>query len=87
MKQVRSPVVAPLTKTPKKISNWTWKIQRIEDQPYLDQARLLRCGDLPAAIAAARQIRSGRALSMRQAAINDWESQSKPDEIGSWHVD
>jgi len=45
----------------KKISNWTWKIQRIEDQPYLDQARLLASsGDLPAAIAAARQIRSGR---------------------------
>lgn len=61
----------------RKISNWTWKIQRIEDQPYLDQARLLASsGDLPAAIAAARQIRSGRALSNQaQAAINDWESQ------------
>lgn len=61
----------------RKISNWTWKIQRIEDQPYLDQARLLASsGDLPAAIAAARQIRSGRALSNEaQAAINDWESQ------------
>ena len=61
----------------RKISNWTWKIQRIEDQPYLDQARLVASnGDLPAAIAAARQIRSGRALSNEaQAAINDWESQ------------
>ena len=61
----------------RKISNWTWKIQRIEDQPYLDQARLLASsGDLPGAIAAARQIRSERALSNEaQAVINDWESQ------------
>lgn len=61
----------------RKISNWTWKIQRIEDQPYLDQARLLASsGDLPGAIAAARQIRSERALSNEaQALINDWESQ------------
>jgi len=57
-------MVAPLPRSPKKISNWTAK--RIEDQPYLDQARLLASnGNLPAAIAAAQQISSGRALSMR----------------------
>jgi len=57
-------MVAPFTEKPKKISNWTAKIQRIEDQPYLDQARCRQC-NLPAAIAAAQQISSGRALSMR----------------------
>jgi len=82
-------MVAPLPRSPRKISNWTAKIQRIEDQPYLDQARLLASnGNLPAAIAAAQQISSGRALSNEaQAAINDWESQLRPDEIGEWHVD
>lgn len=60
-----------------KIRDWTFQIQRIEDQPYLDQARLLASnGDLPAAIAAAQQIRPRRALfSEAQATINDWESQ------------
>jgi len=69
-------MVAPLPRAQRKISNWTAKIQRIEDQPYLDQARLPASnGNLPA-IAAAQQISSGRALSNEaQAAINDWESQ------------
>lgn len=65
-----------------KIANWTDKIQRIQDQPYLEQAReLANSGDLPAAIATAQQITSGRALSGEaQAAINDWRGQIRARE-------
>lgn len=60
-----------------KIWNWTRKIQQSQDQPYLDQARLLASsGNLTSAITAAQQIRPGRALSKEaQAAINDWQGQ------------
>jgi hypothetical protein len=60
-----------------KIWNWTRKIQRFQDQPYLDQARVLASsGNLTSAIAAAQQIQPGRALSGEaQAAINDWQGQ------------
>lgn len=60
-----------------KIWNWTRKIQRFEDQPHLDQARVLASGgNLTSAIAAAQRIPSGRALSGEaQAAINDWRGQ------------
>jgi hypothetical protein len=60
-----------------KIWNWTRKIQRSQDQPYLAQARLLASsGNLTSAITAAQQIRPGRALSREaQAAINDWRGQ------------
>lgn len=60
-----------------KIRTWTQKMQRIQDQPYLNQARLLASsGDLSAAISAARQIRPGRVLAGEaQAAINDWQGQ------------
>jgi hypothetical protein len=67
----------------RKIGTWTAKIQRIEDQPYLDQAReLAQSGNLTAAISAAQQIASsGRALSGdAQAAVNDWEGQIRTRE-------
>ncbi|MBE9034283.1 chromosome segregation ATPase [aff. Roholtiella sp. LEGE 12411] len=62
----------------RKIRNWTAKIQQIQDQPYLDQAReLAQSGNLPVAISTAQQIASsGRALSGEaQAAIDDWQGQ------------
>lgn len=61
----------------RKIRRWTGQIERIQDQPYLDQAReLASSGNLPAAIAAAQQIQPGRALSGEaRAAINDWQGQ------------
>ena len=60
-----------------KIRNWTRKIEQIQDQPYLDQARFLASnGNLGAAITAAQQIQPGRALSREaQAAVNDWQAQ------------
>ena len=67
----------------KKVRTWVGKIQRIQDQPYLDQAQeLAQSGNLTAAIAAAQQIASsGRALSGEaQAAINDWEGQIRTKE-------
>ncbi|MEH1838801.1 MAG: chromosome segregation ATPase [Nostoc sp.] len=67
----------------KKIRTWVGKIQRIQDQPYLDQAQeLAQSGNLTAAISAAQQIASsGRALSGEaQAAINDWEGQIRTRE-------
>jgi hypothetical protein len=65
-----------------KIANWVGKIQRIEDQPYLDQARsLAQSGDLPAAISAAQRIGPGRSLSSEaQAAIDDWRGQIRAKE-------
>jgi hypothetical protein len=65
-----------------KIGTWTGKIQRIEDQPYLDRAKdLANAGDLPSAIATAQQIASGRALSGEaQAAIDDWQGQIRARE-------
>lgn len=61
----------------KKIAAWSRKVQRIEDQPYLDQARsLARSGDLSAAISTAKQIKSGRVLSRQaQRDINEWQAE------------
>jgi len=62
----------------RRINNWTAKVQRIQDQPYLDQARdLAQTGDLVAAINAVQPIASsGRALSGEaKAAIDDWQGQ------------
>ncbi|MFK0734839.1 MAG: chromosome segregation ATPase [Gloeotrichia echinulata GP01] len=67
----------------KRIRTWTAKIERIQDQPYLDQARQLAdSGNLPAAISAAQQIAaSGRALSGEaQTAIDDWQGQIRAKE-------
>ncbi len=61
----------------KKIAAWSRKLQRIEDQPYLDQARsLANSGDLSSAISTAKQIRSGRVLSRQaQRDINEWQAE------------
>jgi hypothetical protein len=67
----------------KKIRTWTGKIQQIQDQPYLDQARqLAQSGNLPAAINTAQAIASsGRALSGEaQAAIDDWQGEIRTQE-------
>ncbi|MBE9226100.1 chromosome segregation ATPase [Phormidium sp. LEGE 05292] len=60
-----------------KISQWTGQIQRMEDQPYLDQARqLANSGNFAAAINTAQQIKPGRSLSNQaQSAIQDWQAQ------------
>lgn len=60
-----------------RIANWTERIQRIEDQPILDQARQrAQTGDVPGAIAIANRIGSGRSLyRMAQDDIADWQAQ------------
>ena len=64
-------------KAQRRIWTWTRKIEQIQDQPYLEQARQqAESGNLPAAIATAQQIKPGRALSsVTQATINDWQGQ------------
>lgn len=67
----------------KKIRLWTAKIERIQDQPYLDQARVLADnGDLKTAISEAQKIAaSGRALSNEaQTAIDSWQDQIRSQE-------
>lgn len=58
-----------------KIGEWTDSVQRQQDQPYLDQARTLAsAGNLPAAITAAEQIKSGRALYKEaQNEVRGWQ--------------
>lgn len=60
-----------------RIANWTERIQRIEDQPILDQARdRARTGDVAGAIAIANRIGSGRSLyRMAQDDIANWQAQ------------
>ncbi|MDB9487912.1 chromosome segregation ATPase [Dolichospermum circinale CS-1225] len=67
----------------KKMRLWTAKIERIQDQPYLDQARVLADnGDLTTAISEAQKIAaSGRALSDEaQTAIDTWQDQIRSQE-------
>jgi hypothetical protein len=67
----------------KKIRSWTDRIQRIEDQPYLDQARMIaQSGDLNTAIRQAQKIASsGRALaSEAQTSIDIWQEQIRARE-------
>lgn len=61
----------------RRIADWDGQIQTQEDQPYLDQARdYARAGNLNAAIAAADQIRSGRALyGQAQKEAAGWRQQ------------
>ncbi len=56
-------------------ADWREKLQWLQDQPFLAQARALASsGNLPGAIAAAQQIGSGRALSGEaQDAIAGWK--------------
>ncbi len=59
-----------------RIATWTGRVQRIEDQPLLDQARQrANSGDLSGAIAVASRIGKGRALY-----------DSAQDEIGGWQA-
>jgi hypothetical protein len=67
----------------KKIRSWTAKLQRIQDQPYLDQARIIADnGDLNTAIREAQKIASsGRALaSEAQTALDTWQEQIRAKE-------
>lgn len=60
-----------------RIASWQEKLEWLEDQPFLAQARTLAArGNLVGAIASAQRIGSGRLLSGEaQAAIRDWQSQ------------
>jgi hypothetical protein len=69
----------------KKIRLWTAKIERIQDQPYLDQANALAdSGNLTNAISEAQKIASsGRALSDEaQSSIDGWQEQIRAKD--SW---
>ena len=59
-----------------RIANWRDRIQRIEDQPLLDQARRrASTGNVSGAIAIASRIGEGRALySTAQSDINRWQA-------------
>ena len=59
-----------------KIREWTDQMQRMQDQPFLDQARnLANGGDVPSAIATAQQIQPGRALyNEAQGSIKAWQN-------------
>ncbi|MDB9372722.1 chromosome segregation ATPase [Nodularia sphaerocarpa] len=66
-----------------KINAWTATVQRIQDQPYLDQARMLaRSGDLTAAINTAQSIASSRRSLSGEArkSIDDWQGQIRARE-------
>ena len=60
-----------------RIANWTERIQRIEDQPVIDQARQRsREGDLAGAIAIAQRIGKGRVLyGTAQDDIAEWQAE------------
>lgn len=59
-----------------RIADWQEKVEWLQDQPFLAQARSLAAsGNLPGAIAAAQQIASGRLLyAEAQDAIQGWQS-------------
>ena len=67
----------------RQIGRWTNRIQRIEDQPYLDQARALAVsGNLPGAINSAGQVKAGRALyGEAQEKIKGWRRELRSTEI------
>ena len=59
------------------IRTWSRRVESIQDQPYLnDAAQFAARGNLPAAIAAARQVGEGRVLyDDAQASIREWQDQ------------
>ncbi len=66
-----------------KIRNWTATVQRMQDQPYLDQARMLaRSGDFVGAINTVQPIvSSGRSLAGEaRKAMDDWQGQIRARE-------
>lgn len=66
-----------------RVGEWTTSIQRQEDQPFLDQARALASGgNIPAAIAAAEQIRAGRALYQEaQNEVQAWRREVQGQQL------
>src|ERR687885_1128420 len=66
-----------------KIAKWTDTVQREQDQPFLDQARTLASsGNLPDAIAAAQQIKAGRALYKEaQNEIRGWQREIEGQQL------
>lgn len=60
-----------------KVSQWGRQIQKIQDQPYLDQARqLASAGNFADAINVAQQIQPGRSLSNQaQSVVREWQGQ------------
>lgn len=67
----------------RQIRTWRDKIQRIQDQPYLDQAKIIADnGDLTTAIREAKKIASsGRALaSEAQTAVDTWQEEIRAKE-------
>ncbi len=77
-----SPGRALYPQAEEKIQLWTEQLQRLEDLPYLDQARnYANQGDLSRAIATAGQVASGRALSGEaNGLIQDWRWQLRAQE-------
>lgn len=65
-----------------KIDAWGGEIQRLEDQPILDQAwKLAKLGNLDVAISQAEKIRPGRILYQEaQSAIFAWKTEIKDQE-------
>lgn len=65
-----------------KMGQWIAQIQRLQDQPFLDQAReLARAGNLSEAIAVAQQIQPGRSLSIdAQASVSEWTGQMRSEQ-------
>ncbi|MGJ3253335.1 MAG: chromosome segregation ATPase [Elainellaceae cyanobacterium] len=65
----------------RRITEWQAEIQRIQDRPYLVEARrLANQGNLTEAIATAEQVQPGRALSEdAQNEISRWRSQAQGD--------
>lgn len=65
------------TEASQRIREWTRRVERIQDQPLLNEAeRLAQQGDLRGAIAAAQRIQSERALhDEAQARVERWQGQ------------
>lgn len=61
------------------VADWRWQVQRIDNQPILNQARTLAdTGQLEQAIAVASQIPPDQAVyDDAQTAIDDWRSQQR----------
>lgn len=66
-----------------RIGTWRRRLQQIEDQPVLEQARQqARSGDLNGAIATASRINAGRALyDEAQTDVSNWQQQNQ---TGTW---
>jgi hypothetical protein len=60
-----------------RIQSWTIQVQQSQDQPIVDQARAIaNQGDLASAIAVAKQVQPGRALSSEaQGLVSGWQSE------------